>query len=78
MTVLIAPSTVVNMVLMPFHSPEKKSLIPFQTVSAVERIAVHAFAKKSFIAFHTSMATRLMFSHRSIQNCRKSSFVFHR
>ena len=76
--VLIASTTVVNIVFIPSHSPEKKSFIPFQTACAVEDIASHAAVKKFLIASHTAMATSFTFSQRLIQNCRKSSFVFQR
>ena len=76
--VLITSTTVLKMVFIPSHRPEKKSLIPFHTACAVEEIASHAAEKKFLIASHTAMATSFTFSQRLIQNCRKSSFVFQR
>ena len=76
--VLITSTTVLKMVFIPSHSPEKKSLIPFHTACAVEEMASHAAVKKFLIASHTAMATSFTFSQRLIQNCRKSSFVFHK
>ena len=76
--VFITSTTVLNIVFIPSHSPEKKSFIPFQTACAVDEMASHAAEKKFLIASHTAMATSFTFSQRLIQNCRKSSFVFHR
>ena len=63
---------------MPSHNPLKKSLIPFQIVSAVDLIASHAAVKNAFKASHTATAISLIPSHRSIQNCRNSSQLFQR
>jgi hypothetical protein len=69
---------VVNKVWIPVQSPEKKSLIPFHTDTAVFWIASHAWDRKAEIACQHWIAVSFTLSHRLIQNCRNSSFVFHR
>ena len=78
MASVMAVHTVVTVVLMDSHIPEKKSRMPPHTVSKVVFMASHAWVKKVFIASHTAIATSFTFSQRSIQNYRKSSLVFQR
>ena len=55
-----------------------KVLIPFTAVSKMPFMVSQIVEKKLLIASQAVITACLMFSQRSIQNCRKPSFVFHR
>ena len=72
----MASSTVVKILLIPSHSPEKKDFSPPQMLWARLVMAFHIPEKKSLIPFQQATATSFTLFHKSIQNCRNPSQLF--
>lgn len=76
--VFMALKTVCTVVVIAVHALVRKVLIPFTAVSKMPFMVSQIVEKKLLIASQAVITACLMFSQRSIQNCRKPSFVFHR
>ena len=56
MMVLIASTTVLNMVFIPSHSPEKKSFIPFHTAFTISGKKMNNFTPGTLSIFQSELS----------------------